>query len=127
MSKRKYIKYGIGFLFIAAAMVTLMGFVTMYLWNWLIPELFGGNTVTFVQAIGLIVLGKMLTGVMTWGPRSWGHRRHWAGESGGHFRAKMAAKMANMTPEEREKFKEFYYDRCGWKTPHETKSEQAAN
>ena len=119
MSKGKYIKYGIGFLFIAAAMITLMGFVTMYLWNWLIPEIFGGNTITFIQAIGLIVLGKMLTGVMTWGPKGWSRHGGHMGYKGEHWRAKMREKMANMSPEEREKFKQFYYDRCGWKTPQD--------
>ncbi|HNE46951.1 MAG TPA: hypothetical protein PKK72_10890 [Chitinophagales bacterium] len=117
MSKRKYVKYGIGFLFIAAAMVTLMGYATMYLWNWLIPEIFGGTTVTFWQAIGLIALGKLLTGFMSWGPKSWG--KHHMGYKGQHWRAKMEAKLANMTPEEREKFKKYYYDRCGWKTPQD--------
>lgn len=127
MSKGKSIKYGIGFLFIAAAMVTLMGFVTMYLWNWLIPEIFGGTTITFIQAIGLIVLGKMLTGVMTWGPRKWGSHRHWDGRGGQYWKAKMEAKMANMTPEEKERFKKYYYDRCGWKTPQEQQNEQATS
>ncbi len=121
MSKVKYIKYGIGFLFIAAAMITLMGLVTMYLWNWLIPEIFGGNTITFIQAIGLIVLGKMLTGVMTWGPRGWGRHNHW--QHRGHWRERMEAKMANMTPEEKERFKQYYYDRCGWKTQRKTTEE----
>lgn len=118
MSKRKYVKYGVGFLFIAAAMIALMGYATMFLWNWLIPEIFGGSTITFLQAIGLIALGKLLTGFMSWSPRGWGKHSH-MGYRGEHWRAKMEAKMANMTPEEKEKFKKYYYDRCGWKTPQE--------
>lgn len=121
MSKVKYIKYGLGFLLIAAAMITLMGLVTMYLWNWLIPEIFSGKTITCIQAIGLIVLGKMLTGMMTWGPRNWRSHRHWTNKE--HWKARMEAKLSNMTPEEKEQFKHYYYKRCGWKMHESVKEE----
>ena len=49
-----------------AVMITLFiniaGFGTMYLWNWLVPLLFHGPVVTFLQALGLLVLSKILFG-----------------------------------------------------------------
>ncbi len=47
-------------LFFAAAFV--FGFFVMELWNWLIPTLFGGPVVTFWQAIGILILSKILFG-----------------------------------------------------------------
>lgn len=32
----------------------------MWLWNWLVPELFNGPTITFWQSAGLFVLCNML-------------------------------------------------------------------
>ena len=40
----------------------VFGFVTMHLWNWLMPAIFGLKTITFLQALGLLVLGKILFG-----------------------------------------------------------------
>ena len=34
----------------------------MSLWNWLIPGLFGGPVITMLQAIGLLILAKILFG-----------------------------------------------------------------
>lgn len=42
--------------------VTLFGYVIMYLWNWLMPLIFGLTTITFWQAIGLGALSKLLFG-----------------------------------------------------------------
>ncbi len=46
------------------AMATLMGFVfgllVMWLWNWLMPELFGLKVISFWQAWGLVVLSHIL-------------------------------------------------------------------
>ena len=42
--------------------VTVFGWVTKELWNWLMPSIFGLRMVTFWQAIGLVLLGKMLFG-----------------------------------------------------------------
>jgi hypothetical protein len=34
----------------------LMAYPTMWLWNWLIPDIFNLTTITFSQALGLNVL-----------------------------------------------------------------------
>ena len=38
----------------------LSGWVTMLLWNWLVPVIFGLGTITFWQALGLIILIKLV-------------------------------------------------------------------
>lgn len=40
----------------------LFGFVLMWLWNWLMPEIFGLTTLTYWQAVGLFILLKILIG-----------------------------------------------------------------
>lgn len=46
----------------AAAFVFVGGQVVRLLWNWLLPPLFGWHTLTFWQAIGLLVLCRILFG-----------------------------------------------------------------
>src|SRR5690606_28180063 len=53
-------------------MLAVLTFVTQQLWNWLIPDLFGGPVLTFWQALGLLVLPKILLGGFAKG----GHREH---------------------------------------------------
>jgi len=50
----------IGGLLLAAGMALLFGFVVMWLWNWLMPDVFGLGTITFWQAWGLVVLSHIL-------------------------------------------------------------------
>ena len=40
----------------------LFGFIIMWLWNSLMPELFGLTTITYWQAVGLFILSKILIG-----------------------------------------------------------------
>lgn len=40
----------------------LFGFILMWLWNWLMPEIFGLTTLTYWQAVGLFILLKILIG-----------------------------------------------------------------
>ncbi len=116
MKRRNWIKYGIGFLFLGAAFITIIGFATMYLWNWLIPTLFNGNTITFIEAIGILALAKILTGFAGWGHRGWGgHRGCYGNRHPGMWKKRWEEKMEKMSPEEREKFKSYYYERCGFK------------
>ena len=47
---------------IISGIITLCGFVIMWLWNWLMPEIFGLTTLTFWQSLGLLALSKILIG-----------------------------------------------------------------
>ena len=87
---------------LAAAGVLVFGFVVMSLWNWLVPALFSGPVIGWWQAMGLLVLSKILFGGMRGGCGS-----RWGGQHGrGYWRKRMEEKMASMTPEEREKFRQ---------------------
>ena len=87
------------FPFCAAAFLALVGFVVMYLWNYLLPGILHVGTITFWQALGIFVLCKILFG--------FGGRGHRMGGGGGApwMRRKMEDRFKNMTPEEKEKFK----------------------
>lgn len=50
-----------GALFITGLAI-LFGFVIMWLWNWLMPEIFGLTTLTYWQAVGLFILLRILIG-----------------------------------------------------------------
>ena len=41
--------------------ILVFGLVVMYLWNWLVPDLFNGPEVTFFQALGLLLLAKIFS------------------------------------------------------------------
>jgi hypothetical protein len=47
---------------IVVALFFAFGYIVMYLWNWLMPAIFGLTTITFWQAIGLGLLSKLLFG-----------------------------------------------------------------
>lgn len=46
----------------ALVFFTLFGYLIMYLWNWLMPAIFGLTTITFWQAVGLCLLSKIFFG-----------------------------------------------------------------
>ncbi len=63
MKTLRILKY-VGFGILGLGFVTLAVFLTMSLWNALIPELFHGPALTFWQTAGLFILSKiLLTGV----------------------------------------------------------------
>jgi Ca2+/H+ antiporter, TMEM165/GDT1 family len=101
--KIKRFRRGLMFLAIAALAATAFSFVVMYLWNWLAPEVFGGHTITIWKAFGLLVLSRILLGGFRpgFGPMRWRHR--------------MRERWEQMTPEEREKFRQGMRGRCGWR------------
>jgi hypothetical protein len=80
----------------------IFGEVVMHLWNWLLPMLFGWRQITFWQALGLLVLCRILFG--GWGGHGSDHSRS---------RRRWADRWDRMTPEEREKFRQGWRSRCG--------------
>jgi hypothetical protein len=105
------------FIVMGAAFVIVIGFVVMYLWNWLVPALFAGPVITFWQALGLLLLCKLLFGF----PKKH-HEGGWAAKKR-RWREQMKDKMEHLTPEEKEKMKD-HFNRCmggrwGWKAPKE--------
>jgi hypothetical protein len=97
---------------IAVLIAALLGFIVMRLWNWLTPPLFGWHLITFWQALGILILSKILFG---------GFRRP---GPPGFVRARMMERWARMTPEEREKWRQSVRGHCGpfSAPPAETKS-----
>ena len=81
-----------------AGFVLLAGVAVMLLWNALIPGIFGGTPITWVQALGLLILARILVGGR--GYSGWGMHK------GGYWRARWESKMAAMSPEERKKWKD---------------------
>ena len=97
--------------------VTVMGVVTMYLWNWLVPVLFSGPIINFWQALGLVALSKILFGFGGKG----GHSRSHAWKS--EFKQKWMDKYSHMSPQDREKLKQKFKDKwCAWEESPVTKS-----
>lgn len=95
-------------LFVAVALA-LLTYIVMRLWNWLTPGLFGWHTVTYWQALGIIVLSKIL--FCSFRP---GHHSHtdWS------WKRRMFERWESMTPEERERFKAAMRSgRCGFGGP----------
>jgi len=46
----------------AFAFGLLFGWIIVWLWNWLMPVIFGLPTITFWQGVGIIILAKILFG-----------------------------------------------------------------
>jgi hypothetical protein len=83
----------IGFILLAIFGVLLFGNIVMWLWNALMPVIFHLPIITFPQALGLLVLSKILfSSFRGGGPGRW---------RGGRLRQK----WMDMTPEEQDKFK----------------------
>ena len=100
--KRHRIFRGLKILVIASVAVTVFSFVVMALWNRLIPAIFGLHAITFWQALGLLVLSKILFGGF-----------HGRPAFAMHWRQRMIERWEQMTPEEREKFRAGMRRGCG--------------
>lgn len=79
------------------------GELVQYLWNWLLPALFGWRQITFWQALGLLALCRILFGGFGFG----------CGSSRSNIRQRMAERWEKMTPEEREKYRQSFRGRWG--------------
>jgi hypothetical protein len=107
MSRNFWLLRGLRIAFFAALFMTAATFLTMYLWNWLVPALFHGPIITLGQTFGLLVLSRILFGGFGGGrSKGWAARRK-------AWRQRMAGRMEHLSPEEREKFRQQMQTRCG--------------
>jgi len=110
--KKHKIKKVLMVLVIACIAILVFGSIVMGLWNAILSAVLGVKTITFIQALGILLLSKILFGG---GPRGgFGGRCG----PGGMWRMKMREKFQNMTPEEREKIRATWKDRCGGRGWH---------
>jgi hypothetical protein len=86
--------------FAAVLVIYLCGELIMYLWNWLLPPLFGLRLITFWQALGLLVLCRILFGSWGGGGDSRKHHRHFE-------------RWDRMSPEERDRLRQNWRTRGG--------------
>lgn len=99
--RRRFLK---GAFFLAA--LFLLGAVVMLLWNAILPVVTTAKPLSYAQALGLLVLSRILFGSIRFGrpggaPEYWQKRREWRD------------KWMNMNEEERAQFKEAWRKRCG--------------
>lgn len=87
---------------VVIAVLALVGWVVMLLWNALVPQLFHGPALGYWQAVGLLFLSRLLFG----GLRGRGGWR-------GHWRHRWRERWEQMTPEERAQLREKIASRCG--------------
>jgi hypothetical protein len=86
--------------------VALGGGIVELLWNGLLPGLFDWPRITFWQALGLLVLSRVLFGGL--GLHS---------SAGSRLRRRMQERWEFMTPEERERFRQRLRERWGFGPP----------
>lgn len=101
-SKNFWIKRAIFIPIAIAAGIFIFGSLVMFLWNSILPAVLGISTITFWQAIGILVLSKILFGGFR------GGHGHCNSHAGHHLRGK----WMNMNPEDREKMKQEWRIRC---------------
>jgi hypothetical protein len=77
----------------AIAFVGMMGLLTVGLWNLLVPPILGLPTISFWQALGLLLLSRLLFG----GLGGWGRRMR---------KARFSRGWNGLTPEERQRFRD---------------------
>ena len=104
--KRFRFKIAVKFVAIFILAAFFITAAVMALWNAILPAVLGVNAITFWQALGILVLSKILFG-------GFGRRGGWNGGGRHQWRKGMQEKWANMTPDEREKFKAEWKSRCG--------------
>ena len=104
MKRSRWVKYTLLFIVIGPLAILIFGGIVMLLWNNALAPVLNISTVTFWQALGILVLSKILFSSFSGGGS---HRS-------ASWKERMSQKWNNMTPEEKEKFKQKWKDHW-WK------------
>lgn len=93
----------VGMFAVVIAVLALLALAVMVLWNSLVPQLFRGPALQYWQALGLLLLSRILFGGLR-GRGGW--HGHWR-------QRKWRERWESMTPEERAHLREHFERRCG--------------
>lgn len=96
---RKIRFVGIRFILFGIAWVGIMGLVVFGLWNLLMPAILGLRAISFWQALGLLLLSRVLLGGFGFG-------------GSGMRKPRFARGWQDLKPEERQRFREAMGSRC---------------
>jgi len=114
--ERKY-RFRVFIPFLVLGVIALFSFIVMALWNNILVGVLHISAINFWQALGILVLSKILFGGFPGG--RWGRHDH----RGHQWRKEMLEKWKTMTPEEREQFKKQYKNRC-WDMKRQERDEK---
>jgi hypothetical protein len=106
--KRYWVFKGFKFAAFAVAAVAVAAYLVMSLWNFVLPAVTGLRAISFAQALGLLVLSRLLFG-------------GWRGRGGWHWRRRLRERWEQMTPEQREQMRQTlrsHSGRCGFSESH---------
>jgi hypothetical protein len=98
------------------AFVALFSFIVMNLWNGILVGVLHVGAINFWQALGILVLSKILFGGFAGPWRGHNYRAH-------KWRKEVVEKWKTMTPEEREQFKQQFRNRC-WDMKRQERDEK---
>ena len=90
-------KYGAKYIFWFLIMIAILSAAVMLLWNWLVPVLFGGKMINYWQAMGLLILTRILTG--------------FGKASAAHFSHKFRNGWHSLPEDEKERLRQKFKDR----------------
>jgi|RhiMetdeSRZDD1v2_1073273.scaffolds.fasta_scaffold142202_4 hypothetical protein len=96
--------------------IFLGGWIVMSLWNALLPPLFGLRAVSFWQALGILLLCRILFGGFGMSGRRGSRSRHGGDRLADRVADRVSERLENMTPEERERLRQRMHDRWGGET-----------
>ena len=97
--------------FAVVAGVFIFSYAVMFLWNAILPDVMGVHMITLWQAMGILVLSKILFG-------GFGLNHH--NKLHNHHTQEMREKWMNLSPEEKDKMKNEWRGRFN----HQEKTEQ---
>jgi hypothetical protein len=98
--KRHWVIKAVKVMAFVVVFIAVFSGIVMMLWNWLMPTLFGWQQISYWQAAAILILSKILFGGLRGrGGPPW------------HWRRRMLERWEQMTPEEREKFRQGFQSR----------------
>jgi hypothetical protein len=90
---------------IGITFAALASAVVMLLWNAILPPLLNVGTISYWQALGLLILSRILFG---------GFHHGWHDHHRPHFTRE---RWMRLSDDERERIRQRWHSRCGWHEP----------